>query len=149
MKEKNQIIKTLELIKKYSDKNNPNEMDLMLLVNDVYNSLIDGYRKKIAKSTIKFTIEECEDLSDWIIDLSDILIASVIRIYSLDTTSSPYELPRDKIISLKRHFSKLLISQKNDAIATEISSCLFTVSYFTPIKKAMQNRKNVLDAKKK
>lgn len=149
MKNKNQVIKTLELIKKYSDKKNPAEMDLMLLVNDVYNSLIDDYRKKFLKSTIKLTIEECDNLSDWIIDLSDILISSVIRTYSLDTTSTPYELPQDKISKLKKHFSKFLIYKKDDVITTEISSCLFTVSYFTPIKKAIENRKLALSKKKK
>lgn len=149
METRNRLIKTLEVIKKYFDKKILTEVDMMLLVNDVYNSIIENYRKKLLKSKTIFTIEDYEDISDAIIDLSNILIVSVLRTYSLDTSSAIYELSEDKIRRIKKHLSKCLISKKDDVVVSEILSCLFNFYYFMPIRNAINHRKLILSEKKK
>ena len=148
MNQKNQVIKTLEVIEKYFNKKSLTEKDLLLLINDVHYSIIEDYRKKFIKSTTKLTFEDYEDFSDVIIDLANILIVSVLRTHSLDTTSSPYELPEEKNRKLKKYLSRRLMSKKDDSVGNELYSCLFTFSYMSSIKNAVQHRKLVLSEKK-
>ena len=149
MNQKNQVIKTLEVMEKYFNKKSLTEKDLILLINDVYNSIIDGYRKKFIISTATFIVEECDDFADFIIDLSEMLIVSVLRMYSLDTTSCPYEVPKEKMQKLKKYLAKLLLSKKDNIVTNEMYSCLFTISYLQSIRNAIKNRKTVLSEKKK
>ena len=149
MNQKNQVIKTLEVIEKYLNNKSLVEKDLLILVNDVYNSIIEDYRKKYLKSTIKYTVEDCEDLADVIIDLSNILIVTVLRHYSLDTTSVPYEMTNERMLKMKKHISRRLLSKKDDILSNELSSCFFTFSYFQSISNAFKHRKSVLSEQNK
>lgn len=149
MKPKNQIIRVLDVVKKHFDKKNVTSSDMMLLVNDIYFLIIDDSIKKFAKSTTKLSFEDYEDYADIIIDLSNIIVLSGIRCYSLDTTSAPYELPHEKMLRLKKHLSRILASKKDNLIGNEIYSWLFNFAYLQSINNASKNRKSVLSEQKK
>lgn len=139
----NQVSKILNTIKKRTDKRDITESDIIFLINEVHVLITEDCRKKLLKSNAKYTIEDYENYADMIVDLSDMVVLSILRTYSLDTSSISYKISDETLKKLKRYLSGVLSSKKENA-STEIYSWLFFFSYLIPVKNATKNRKEVL-----
>ena len=149
MKKENQISKIFSVIQKYFDGTNITEYNLVSLINEIYFLIVEDSRIKIILSKNKLTTQDYEDCADTIIDLSGIIISSILKCYALDVTFMPYELSHEKEHKLKKHFSKILFSKTKNNIGSEIFSWLFVFSHLPSINNAIKNRKLVLAQKKK
>lgn len=147
IKRKTTFSQIASILQDYESKKNPTQMDLILLTEEAFDKVILKWQN-LFDEIPNPTYEDAEDVSDFIIDLCDMLLVFVIRKHSLDTTDAPYEVPREKLLKLKKHFTRILISKgKRGGLNNELISLSFLVAYLTPIRKSDEHRKLVLAEK--
>ena len=97
----------------------------------------------------KMTYEDYEDTADFIIDLVDMALVFGIRWISLDTTDAPYEVPKDKVLKLKKHLTRLLVRMNKKFPMGLLLLIAILAAYGTPLRKGLEHRKLVLSEKAK
>ena len=147
--DKTTVSEIINIVQDYTSKENPSQADLMALTNNVFEKIILKW-SNIFDGVINPTVADAEDVSDFIIDMCDLILIFSMRSHSLDVMDAPYELPASKIAKLKKHFTKILLTQINKkAFFNELFSFMFLSAYLPSIRKASEHRQLVLKNKGK
>ena len=147
--EKTTTSEIIDIIQDYTSKKDPSQFDLISLVNTVFDKVVVKWINAFNELSNPI-VEDAEDLSDFILDVADLILVSTFRSHSLDTSDMPYEMPQMKMSKLKRHFTKILISNKNKRnFSNELFSLMFCLAYLPSARKASEHRKLVLKNKGK
>lgn len=95
----------------------------------------------------KLSVEDFEDMADFIIDLIDMGLLFGIRWYSQDISDAEYKVPEEKLKKLKKHLSRLLMRVGKKFPMGILFALGILAAYATPMRKAHEHRKKVVSEK--
>lgn len=101
------------------------------------------------KEESKMTVEDFEDVADFIIDAVDMLAVFLLRWYAMDNTDAPYQVPVDKLKKLKHRLSRLLMRMQAKFPLGFLFIIGLLLTYASAAKKAKDHRKEEMERRKK
>lgn len=114
---------------------------------------VEQIRARMAKEeedeSKKYTVEDFEEIADFLMDLFDMGAVFFIRWYSKDNTDAPYNIPTDKMKRLKMRLAKLLMRMQAKFPLGLLFALSLIMAYATPMRKAHEHRKQVDEATRK
>lgn len=147
--EKTTIAEIVTLTQEYEKKANPTNGDLIEMINSIYDKIILKWQN-IFDEMSNPTNQDAEDISEFIIELTDLVVVITLRYHSLDVVDAPYEITHSKLLKLHKHFTRILLVPKNKrAFLNELFSTMFCSAYLPSIRKAVEHRELVLKNKEK
>lgn len=114
-------------------------------VQDIRNKMLAEEEKEANK----MTVEDFEDVADFIIDAFDMLAVFLLRWYAMDNSDAPYQIPVDRLKKLKHRLSRLLMRMQAKFPLGFLFIIGLVLAYASSAKKAKDHRKEVIDRKKK
>lgn len=144
----------IDNLKQYVKEETPGDESRPKTIADEYKGKsIDEIREQLKteekEEENKLSIEDYSDMSDFAVDLVDMLFVFAIRWYSLDSTDAPYQPHKEKLEKLKKQLAKLLIRMGAKFPLILIFIATLFAAYLTPIRKAHSNRKEELSRRRK
>lgn len=97
----------------------------------------------------KMTVEDFEDVADFLLDAFDMLAIFFLRWYAIDNTDAPYQIPVDRMKKLKYRLSRLLMRMQTKFPLGFLFILGLVLAYATQFKKARDHRKEVMVSRKK
>lgn len=134
------------LLDEYEKIENPTSIDVLKIISKIYDELIDKRILSLELSS-DTTTEDMDDISDFIIDLSDMIVVFIIRRYSKDVSDAPYQISREKISKLRKYLCRIVYKREKKSILIEFFRILFITSYADSVSKASDYRKLILEKK--
>lgn len=117
----------------------PNATSEPKTVGEIRQGLINE-EKDMANS---MTEEDFRDTADMIVDLVNLVMVFILRLFAKDNTDAPYEPPIAKLNALKKGLTKVLIRYNKSFPLGTLFLLAVLAAYATPAKKAWEHKKEV------